>query len=151
MGAARGAAAAAALLTVYLYLSWFGPQPNPNPNPDQVWRQLLQRLWTDALCRLRQALGTTLFSPSEIGARFCGVVSDLLREMGTLVHRGGSGPSREWMQRRAAGLQATLALRDLSTARLVEVYHGLQDSGSTKQLAPLALLAMRMDQAHGGP
>ena len=79
-----------------------------------MWRQLLQRLWTDALCRLRHVLGTALFAPSEIGARFCGVVRDLLREMCTLVHRGGSGLSREWMRRRAAGLQATLALRDLT-------------------------------------
>jgi hypothetical protein len=137
--------------TMRMLQRFWTPNPNPNPNPNQVWRQLLQRLWTDALCRLRQALGTALFSPSEIGARFCGVVSDLLREMCTLVHRGGSGPSREWMQRRAAGLQATLALRDLSTGRLLEVYHALHDSGATKQLAPLALLAMRMDQAHGGP
>ena len=109
----------------------------------EVWRQLLQRLWTDALSRLRQALGTALFSPSEIGVRFCNVISDLLREMCTLVHRGGSGPSREWMQRRAAGLQTTLALRALSTPRLTEAYHAC--SGA-KQLAPLALLAMRMDQ-----
>ena len=115
------------------------------PSRGQVWRQLLQRLWVDALCRLRRVLGTALFSPSEIGARFCGVVRGLLREMVrarvrvrvrvrvrlrvwvrvtltlipnpnqcTLVHRGGSGLSREWMRRRAAGLQATLALRDLS-------------------------------------
>ena len=41
-------------------------------------------------------------------------IRDLLREMCTLVHRGGSGLSREWMRRRAAGLQATLALRDLT-------------------------------------
>ena len=112
-----------------------------------MWRQLLQRLWVDALCRLRRVLGTALFAPAEIGARFCGVVRGLLREMVrarvrlrlrlrlrlklrlrvrvrvtltlipnqcTLVHRGGSGLSREWMRRRAAGLQATLALRDLS-------------------------------------
>ena len=84
------------------------------PSRGQVWRQLLQRLWVDALCRLRRVLGTALFSPSEIGARFCGVVRGLMREMCTLVHRGGSGLSREWMRRRAAGLQATLALRDLS-------------------------------------
>ena len=81
--------------------------------------------------------------------------------------------------------QATLALRDFSTSRLVEVYHALRDSGAKqvglglglpklnpnpnpnpspnphpqpspptffnpnphpKQLAPLALLAMRMDE-----
>ena len=84
------------------------------PSRGQVWRQLLQRLWTDALCRLRRVLGTALFAPAEIGARFCGVVRGLMREMCTLVHRGGSGLSREWMRRRAAGLQATLALRDLS-------------------------------------
>ena len=94
-----------------LWTLTLAPNPNPNPNPDQVWRQLLQRLWTDALCRLRRALGTALFSPSEIGARFVSVISDLLSEMCSLLHRGGSGPSREWMQRRAAGLQATPALR----------------------------------------
>ena len=109
----------------------------------EVWRQLLQRLWTDALCRLRQVLGTALFSPSEIGGRFCNVVSDLLGEICTLVHRGGSGPSREWMARRAAGLQATLALRALGTPRLTEAYHACTGDA---QLAPLALLAMRMDQ-----
>ena len=110
--------------------------------PEAVQR-LLQRLWTDLLSDLVEALRKQLYTPRELGDFFVKGANQLMRDFAAVLLDAKDGPTRRWLTQRAAPLQATLALTELPTAALLQQYR-IRSSGPTRA-APLVALALRLD------
>ena len=67
----------------------------------------------------------------------------LLRAVAHLLQSQPDAPTREWLQRRAAPMLATLQLTELSTVALLQQYR-IQPIGP-KRAAPLVALTLRLD------
>ncbi|KOO32471.1 hypothetical protein Ctob_013142 [Chrysochromulina tobinii] len=110
--------------------------------PEAVQR-LLQRLWTDVLSDLLEALRKQLYTPRELGDSFVKGAIQLMRDFAAVLLDATDGPTKRWLTQRATPLQATLALTELPTAALLQQYR-IRPTGPTRA-APLVALALRLD------